>query len=166
MTDTFRKINGYNYSINSCGEVRNDKTEKILKHGINGSGYPFVILSRNGKTTFHYIHRLLGKGFIFNQNNHPCIDHKNGIKTDFNINNLRWCSLSENMRNMKKRENGSSRYKGVSFHKKTNKWVVAQYINRKKIHIGYYDDEREAAIAYNNFIILNHLDDFNILNVV
>lgn len=167
MADSFRKIEGYeNYSINANGEVRNDKSERIMKQGKNGSGYPFVILCKNGKTTFHYIHRLIGKGFIYNPNNYPCIDHKNGKKTDNSIDNLRWCSVSQNMRNAKKRENASSRFKGVSYYIRHNKWVAQCNLNRKKVFVGYYDDEREAAIAYNNFIILNHLDDFNILNVV
>jgi hypothetical protein len=46
------KIEGYeNYSINRNGEVRNDKTERILRWKLNSRGYYRVSLSKNNKTT-------------------------------------------------------------------------------------------------------------------
>ena len=43
---------------------------------------------------------------------------------------------------------GASSFKGVSFHKKTNKWVAQARIDGKKLQIGYYKNEEEAAVDY------------------
>lgn len=45
----------------------------------------------------------------------------------------------------------SSTYKGVHFCKSRNKWVARKYINKKRIHIGYFLNEKEATIAYQNY---------------
>ncbi len=162
------KIEGYeNYSINRNGEVRNDKTERILRWKLNSRGYYRVSLSKNNKTTTYKIHRLIAKYFIENPNNYLEIDHINNDRLDNSIDNLRWCDRSQNMRNRKKKkENTSSRFIGVCFHKQNNKWKAQCSLNGKRKHIGMYKTEIEAAIAYNNFIRENNLDDFNILNVV
>jgi hypothetical protein len=161
------KIEGYeNYSININGEVRNDTSEKLLKCCLDSGGYYRVVLYKNDIATTYKIHRLVGKYFIENPNNHPCIDHKNGNRTDNTIDNLRWCNYSQNGRNMKKRENTSSQFKGVYFHKQTNKWMARCSLNGKLKYIGTYNTEIEGAEAYNNFIIENNLDDFNKINVV
>jgi hypothetical protein len=92
------KIEGKpNYSVSDCGDVRNDKTGRILKKHIGTSGYYQVMLGR--KTTPLYVHRLVGKAFLENPCNLPQIDHINGIKTDNRVCNLRWVSASENCMN-------------------------------------------------------------------
>jgi len=161
------KIEGYdNYSVNINGEVRNDKTEKLLKYSLHNGGYYFVGLSKNNKVTNYLIHRLIGIYFIENPNNYLEIDHKNGNKTDNSIDNLRWCDRSQNGRNVKKREGTSSRFIGVCFFKQTNKWMSSCRLNGKRKHIGMYKTEIEAAEAYNNFIRENNLEEFAILNIV
>eukprot|EP00984_Skeletonema_dohrnii_P034175 scaffold33466_cov155-Skeletonema_dohrnii-CCMP3373.AAC.1 len=43
---------------------------------------------------------------------------------------------------------GASKYKGVSFDKRTNKWYAKITIEGKQRHIGYYDNEEAAAVDY------------------
>lgn len=93
--ETFRKIENYNnYSISNLGNVRNDKTGRILKTYTKPNGYMQVQLGR--KTIPQYIHRLVAKAFIPNNDNKPQVNHKNGIKCDNKVENLEWVTASEN----------------------------------------------------------------------
>ncbi len=94
-----------------------------------------------GKTV--YMHRE-----IMNIPNGVQIDHINGNGLDNRKVNLRICNHSQNQQNRAKRGNKSSRFKGVDWHKLSKKWRARICINRKRIHIGYYNSENEAAKAY------------------
>lgn len=89
------------YCISKDGTVtsllRKSTKNLTLKHHLNGNGYPHVCLTKNGKSKFLVIHRLLANHFIPNPNNYPEINHINGIKTDFSLNNLEWCTHLYNM---------------------------------------------------------------------
>lgn len=93
--ETFIKITNYpNYSISDLGNVRNDKTGRILKFYVKPSGYKQVQLGR--KTIPQYIHRLVAQAFIPNIDNKPQVNHKNGNKGDNRAINLEWVTASEN----------------------------------------------------------------------
>jgi len=76
------------------------------------------------------------------------IDHRNGIKTDNRIDNLREATDAENQQNRGKRKDNSSGYTGVSFHKPTGKWLSQIAKNGKKYNLGYYDTPELAHEAY------------------
>lgn len=59
-------------------------------------GYLQVALTKNNKTKTVLLHRLIAEHFIDNPNNYPCVNHKNGLKDDNRIENLEWCTKSEN----------------------------------------------------------------------
>lgn len=84
------------YSISSLGNVRNDRTGKLLKLSINEQGYYRVCLNR--KTAL--VHRLVGFAFVEGYSEERChIDHINTIRTDNRVENLRWVTRTENMNN-------------------------------------------------------------------
>ncbi len=56
-----------------------------------------VDLSMNNIRRSRPIHRLLATAFIPNPDNKEQINHKNGIKTDFRIDNLEWVTQKENL---------------------------------------------------------------------
>lgn len=86
-----------NYSINRKGEIRNDNTGKIKTPFINkANGYLTVDLYAGSKSQKVTVHRLLAEAFIPNPDNKPCIDHKDGDRTNNSLNNLRWATYSEN----------------------------------------------------------------------
>ena len=74
------------------------------------------------------------------------IDHININKLDNRIENLRVVNHSQNSRNQNKKENCSSKYKGVCWDK--NKWKARISINYKLKHLGLFDNEEEAHLAY------------------
>lgn len=98
MSENWSGIEGYEkYSINELGEVRSRFSNRILKHQVDGKGYPMVFLYNSQGCKMKTIHRLLAVAFIPNPENKPDINHKNGVKTDFSLSNLEWCTKSENM---------------------------------------------------------------------
>jgi len=74
------------------------------------------------------------------------IDHLDGDKLNNNIDNLRLVSQRENLQNLAIHRDG--RLVGACFHKQHNKWIAQIKINKKLIHLGYYDTEQEAHEAY------------------
>lgn len=90
------------YLIGSLGTIktipysnrRKKKTyiSKIRPHLISTSGYPIV--SINSKQ--YSVHRLIAMHFIQNPDNKKEVNHKNGIRTDFRIENLEWVTRKEN----------------------------------------------------------------------
>ena len=76
-------------------------------------------------------------------------DHINRDAFDNRKSNLRPCTRWQNAANNSKRKGTSSKYKGVSWSKTSNKWLVHCHINGYKNHIGLFDSEIEAAKAYN-----------------
>ena len=59
-------------------------------------GYFRVTLHKNGKKYKRQIHRLVAQAFIPNENNYPCINHKDECKTNNCVSNLEWCTHKYN----------------------------------------------------------------------
>jgi hypothetical protein len=149
-----------NYSISNLGAVRNDTTKKILKNHLDFRGYLSTTLCKNGKGKAFKHHRLLAQHFIPNLNNYPEIDHVNNIRTDNQLENLRWVSTEQNGRNKKKKTNTSSQYQGVSWWERDKKWKARITINKKTKHIGVFATELEAFSAWKTYVIENGLQEF------
>jgi hypothetical protein len=78
-----------------------------------------------------------------------CVDHINGDGLDNRRANLRIVTIAENNYNKRKSKNvRSSQYKGVSIDKRTNRWRAIIYYKYRKISLGSYADEIDAARAY------------------
>ncbi len=75
------------------------------------------------------------------------VDHYNGNRRDNRRGNLRACTQGENNRN-KRKVRGVSRYKGVSWYPDRHKWRAQIRHNGRIIRLGWFDDEIEAAWAY------------------
>ncbi len=88
-------------------------------------------------------HRLL-----LNPPKGTVIDHVNGNKLDNRRDNLRVCDQRGNLRNARAKR-GSSRYKGVYYHKQVGKWCAHITVDYKTRHLGLFLTEEEAAQAYN-----------------
>jgi len=75
------------------------------------------------------------------------IDHIDNNKLNNRRGNLRIVSHAENTRNFLKRKNNTSGYTGVSLHKKSGKFLSYISHNNKRITIGYFLTQEDAAIA-------------------
>lgn len=62
--------------------------------------------------------------------------------------NLRPATKAQNLTNSRPRVGYSSSYKGVYWSRTARKWTAQIKIDRKSTHLGYYADEKEAAMAY------------------
>jgi hypothetical protein len=76
------------------------------------------------------------------------VDHINHNGLDNRRSNLRLCTNQENIFNRRPRKGQSSKYKGVYWYKRTKRYAAAIRANGKKYSLGYFDDEVEAAKAY------------------
>lgn len=84
------------------------------------------------------------------------IDHIDGNGLNNRRSNLRYCNRSENCRNRRTSKNTSAIYKGVSFHRASNKYRAKIGINNKHIWLGVFENPIDAAKAYDNAAIELH----------
>ena len=148
MVEQYKIIKDFeNYSVSNFGNIRNIKTGRVLKPGINSNGYYQVNLYSDGNVYNKQIHKLVADYFIANPYNKPFVDHINNIKLDNNVRNLRYATNQENQMNSKLSSRNSSNYKGVSFSKQKNKWCAQIQSNGKNKHLGYFDNIEDAINA-------------------
>lgn len=76
--------------------------------------------------------------------------------------NCRWTTKTIQSRNQRIRKDNTSGYKGVSYHKRDEKYRAYIYIKSKRIDLGSFLTAVEGAIAYNNYIIENNLEGYNL----
>lgn len=103
----------------------------------------------NGAWTTEYMHRVIldaPPGFE--------VDHENGNGLDNRRHNIRLSTHRENLYNQRLRSSNKSGYKGVSWTKARNKWQASIKHNGKSRGLGYFDNPRDAALAYDNAALM------------
>ena len=113
---------------------------------LNDGGYPIRYV---GRTPIYMHHEIIEvpKGFD--------VDHRNRCNFDCTRDNIRVATTSQNLFNSTKRVStvgrlSSSDFKGVMWDSKNNRWEVRITANRKRIFVGRFDSEIEAAKAYDS----------------
>ena len=108
MTEQWKPIAGYEdaYEVSSLGRVKslartrfNSKaslSSRVLVQSVGGHGYPTVSLWKEGLPIKLCVHRLVACAFVPNPEGKPEVNHKNGIKTQVNVDNLEWTTYLEN----------------------------------------------------------------------
>jgi hypothetical protein len=92
------------------------------------------------KTTMVSMHRE-----IMNAKDERLVDHRNCNSLDNRKSNLRFATRAENMRNRRKKRNATSQYLGVHYYKPQGTWSCAILHNGKRIWLGRFVNEIDAA---------------------
>lgn len=127
--EVFKKIDGIDgIEVSNSGKIKflskkiidTNGNERIYKEkikdkfAINSSGYKKISYYNDGEFKNYYLHRLIAMAFIPNPENKPFVNHKDGNKLNNNIDNLEWCTHSENIihayKNHLKEDTGYAKY--------------------------------------------------------
>ena len=163
--EIWEDIDGYKdmYQISDLGRVKSlsrkvrhyrggllQLRERIMVSVPDSQKYHTVRLSNDGVSKTRKIHKLVGIAFLnHNPNNsNEVVDHIWGDKDDNRAVSLQIITPRENT--SKDKRNGTSKFIGVSWDKQHKKWVSQIEIKRKKIFLGRFTNELDAAEAYNN----------------
>lgn len=84
------------------------------------------------------------------------VDHLNHNKLDNRISNLMITTHVNNSINQPKRKKNTSKYYGVYIRRRDGKYITNASIAGNTIYIGAYDDELEAADAYDYYVVKNN----------
>jgi hypothetical protein len=131
--------------------------DKLMQHKWRIKIAPeYALREEKGKTI--YMHNEImhpQPGFI--------IDHKDRKGLNNTRENLRIATRSQNCCNNRKVKGCASKYKGVSYHKPYKKWRAIIKFERRRIFLGYFDNEIDAAKAYDEAAKKYHRE-FAVLN--
>jgi hypothetical protein len=76
------------------------------------------------------------------------VDHRDGDRANNRWGNLRTATASQNAANSTRPATNTSGFKGVSWHKKDQKWEARIMVNSRKLHLGYFDTPEAGHQAY------------------
>lgn len=136
---------------------RTDKTFNTKFSGNKvGSVAKTGYLETRIKGTAWLVHRLV---FLFHHNYLPDnVDHINGIKTDNRIENLRSCTVAQNMHNAKGKSSKTNDLPKGVFYDRRGRYRVQISYNKKIYWGGYHSDIDEAVTSCNNLRMKLHKD--------
>lgn len=116
------------YKATPDGKIIGKRGKPLIGH-VDRCGYREVTLCENGKCKLYRVHRLIAETFIPNCEKLPCVNHKDGNKLNNSVDNLEWCTHSENT--LHAYENGLERKVcGEEHHAHKLDWEKVRYIRR------------------------------------
>lgn len=160
--EVWKEITGYEgyYRVSNFGRIESLNYEgrgirRILKTHHSSQEYDKVALRNwsTGKQTTITVHRIVATHFIPNPENLPQINHKDGDKYNNHVDNLEWCSPSENTLHAYRVLNKVFGFRCIKRKSGfiTRKCRQSIFINGEKHVVAVYSSIQEAAE-------INHID--------
>ena len=121
---------------------------RIKANTIAGYKTPNGYITITYNKTYYSAHRLV---WIYMYGSIPeglTVDHKNGIRDDNCLENLRLATRHEQKQNMTPLKNNTSGYTGVTWHKRDRKWMARIMLLGTRYLVGRFDTSEEASEAY------------------
>lgn len=84
------------YTLHKDGKIYSRYTGRFLHPTVDATGYPTVVLVNKSGKFKKSIHRLLAEHYLPNPENKPQVNHKDGNKTNYTLDNLEWSTAKEN----------------------------------------------------------------------
>ena len=156
--EEWKIIKGFeNYLISSNGKCFSLKTHKLLVPQKYPNGYLYYPFKINGRQHTRLIHRLVAETFIQNIDNKPQVGHWDCDKTNNRVENLYWCTQSENNLNpitnermRKVQKNNKQIQKATEAAAIKNKKPTYQYTLEDEL-VKVYPSVKDAAKAVGAF---------------
>jgi len=168
--EIWKDIEGYEglYQVSNIGRVKSVERwvysgkgnttkrlnpESIKAQAIN-QGYPVVTIWKNNKIKMMKIHRLVCQAFVLNPDNKSCVNHIDEIKTHNYVENLEWCTHSENHKHAYKNGLMVGYFQGKFGKDNVKSMPVLQIDQESGVVIGEYsaimDAHRDTGISQSN----------------
>lgn len=134
--EDFEWLNQFRWSLHTRGKNRPNSPPRVSRS------------KPRGDVDEKFMHRFIWK-YCYGLAKNQMIDHKDLNPLNNQKENLRLCNGSQNCANVFKATGlFTSKYKGVHYDKLTEKWHGTITLNGKRIHLGCFLKEIDAAIAY------------------
>lgn len=138
MDNWIKHHSEHNYSVSIKWEIRNDRTWRILKQVLSTNWYTVVHIWWKTRTA----HRFIAQAFMWESE--LDVNHKNWVKTDNRIQNLEYCTRSENIKH---------RFK-VLWHKSSHSWKFWKNHHRS-VKVKQIDKEWNTIKIWDSIMDIN-----------
>lgn len=121
--------------------------QRQLKPALDTTGYLVVNLTDGTRKVNRSIHRLLAITYLPNPNQHPHVNHKDGVQTNNNLDNLEWVSVASNTWHAIDMGMTNPRTRHPAMAEVVQKDMIG---NTLRVYLSLHDAGRESGIAWQN----------------